>query len=691
VTTLTWYAKRLARMSPAEVAGRSRDAALHRRWRHRQVIDGRTDNTPLPTATPSFATTLSLSSAVVPGIPRARLLAAADDLLDGRWPVFALRRTDMSPSPDWFLDHKTGRRAAADEYCFTIDHRHEDAVGNVKYLWEASRHQHCTVLAAAWWVSGREDYAEAAATQLRSWWATNPFLSGIHWTSGIELGVRLLSWVWVRRLLDGWSGVQDLFDRNPVFLRQLHHHQEYLATLPSRGSSANNHLIAEMAGLFAASSAFPWFPESQKWRRHASDKLARELPRQTFPDGLNRELATAYHAFVLELGLAAALEGERSGEPLGTEVWQTLRAMTDAAAAVVDVRLRPPRQGDDDEGHGLLLDAPTYDRWASLLATGEELFGRMPWWPDVPRVDVRTILLCGLAAAPAVPGGRPTVRPSVFPDAGVVVLRTGQGASGEIWCRGDVGPHGYLPIAAHAHADALSVELRVDGVDILAEPGTYCYHGEPTWRSWFRSTSAHNTLEVASRDQSVSGGPFLWTRHARTRLERVSGLDGGRFADWQAVHDGYLRLSPPAQHRRRVRLDRVAGRLEIDDFLETEGKHDVRLSFHLGPTVECTLGAGQADLRWTGSENSPAAATLSLPEELEWESVRGRTDPPAGWYSPAFDVLVPTVTLVGVGRLGTGRPLRTSFAVHPLTGGRSGAALRTTSPSPSNDSREFTT
>ena len=689
MTTLTWYAKRLARMSPGEVAGRSRDAALHRRWRRRQVSDDRADTTPLPAASPSFAATLSLSSTAVPEMSRARLLAAADELLDGRWPVFALSRTDMSPSPDWFRDPKTGSRAPADAYCFTIDHRREDAVGNVKYLWETSRHQHCTVLAAAWWVSGSEDYAEAAATQLRSWWAANPFLSGVHWTSGIELGVRLLSWVWVRRLLDGWSGVQDLFEHNPDFLRQLHHHQEYLATLPSRGTSANNHLIAEMAGLFAAGCAFPWFPESQKWRRHAGDALARELPRQTFPDGLNRELATAYHAFVLELGLTAALEGERSGHPLGEEVWRTLRAMTDAAAAVVDVRLRPPRQGDDDEGHGLLLDPPTYDRWASLLATGERLFGRKPWWPDVPRNDVRTTLLSGLATAPAVPSGRPTVRPSMFPDAGVVILRTGHGRSPEIWCRGDVGPHGYLRIAAHAHADALSVEVRVDGVDVLADPGTYCYHGEPAWRSWFRSTSAHNTLEVAGRDQSTSGGPFLWTRHARTRLERATGLDDGRFAEWQAVHDGYRRLSSPARHRRRVRLDRVAGLLEIDDFLESGEKHDVRLSFHLGPAVECLLGSDHADLSWTGPDHTPVAATLSLPEELEWESVCGRTDPPEGWYSPAFGALVPTVTLVGVGRLGTGRPLRTTLAVHVPTAERSSTALRMTSPAPS-DSWEFT-
>ena len=72
-----------------------------------------------------------------------------------------------------------------------------------------------------------------------------------------------------------------------------------------------------------------------------------------------------------------------------------------------------------------------------------------------------------------------------------------------------------------------AVEVRYDGTDVLADPGTYCYHGEPRWRSYFRSTLAHNTIEVGGRDQSTSGGPFLWTRHARSRLiELETDADG---------------------------------------------------------------------------------------------------------------------------------------------------------------------
>ena len=660
---LRWYARRLVSMSPAEMVGRARDELTKRRWRSRQVAGAGADPAPVPAA-PVFAAPLPGGADDVPEEARVRLKEAAEGLLAGRWQVFAQTRDDMAPAPDWFLDPSTGRRAPDRAYCFDVDLRDPAVVGNVKYVWEPSRHQHLTVLAAAYRLSGDERYAEAAAAQLRSWWAANPFLSGVHWTSGIELGVRLLSWVWIRRLLDGWSGAGPLFEGNRTFLQQLRHHQEWLARLPSSGSSANNHILAEMAGQFAAACAFPWFPESAAWRATAAARLRHELARQTFAGGLNRELASEYHGFVLELGLAAALEGELAGHPLDDGAWAVLARMTDALAAVVDVRLRPPRQGDADDGHGLLLDGQGYDRWASLLATGAALFGPAGWWPAAPRADVRTGLWTRLATRPLPAGSRPERRPSLFADAGMALLRHREGRPDELWCRADAGPHGYLSIAAHAHADALAVEVRVGGVDVLADPGTYCYGAEPAWRAYFRSTVAHNTLEVGGVDQSVAAGPHLWTRQARAELEEAAGLDGGPVATWRAAHHGYRRLRPPAVHRRGVRLDREAGRLVIEDRLDSRGIHDCRLAFHLGPDVACTLEGTQAVLEWAGDQGR-RRATLVLPGELAWRRLEGQTDPPAGWYSPAFDVRVPAVTLLGAGRTGRGQLLRTVLQLEP--------------------------
>ena len=92
--------------------------------------------------------------------------------------------------------------------------------------------------------------------------AANPFLTGVHWTSGIEAGIRLISWTWIRRLLDDWPKVGDLFEHNDDAVRQIGWHQEFLAGFPSRGSSANNHVLAEAAGQLVAACAFPWYRRS---------------------------------------------------------------------------------------------------------------------------------------------------------------------------------------------------------------------------------------------------------------------------------------------------------------------------------------------------------------------------------------------------------------------------------------------
>jgi hypothetical protein len=237
------------------------------------------------------------------------------------------------------------------------------------------------------------------------------------------------------------------------------------------------------------------------------------------------------------------------------------------------------------------------------------------------------------------------------------ICRTDAASSPELWLRLDGGPHGFLSIAAHAHADALSVEARYGGIDILADPGTYCYHGEPEWRKYFQSTIAHNTLEIDGQWQSVRGGPFLWLRHALGRETEVT--DDGVTARWTAEHDGYSRLRLPAVHRRSVRMNRDARSIEITDTL-SGGDHDVRLAFHLGPAVEAELSDRVVYLRWT-AEPAPGAAVLTLPAELSWTLHRGETNPILGWYSEGLGRRVPAATLVGTGRCRRDVPLITAL------------------------------
>jgi uncharacterized heparinase superfamily protein len=241
-------------------------------------------------------------------------------------------------------------------------------------------------------------------------------------------------------------------------------------------------------------------------------------------------------------------------------------------------------------------------------------------------------------------GARPATRPSHFADAGLTLLRSGP--RDEIWCRADGGPHGFLSIAAHAHADALSLEVRHRGVDVLADPGTYCYQGAPEWRSYFRSTIAHNTVEVDGRDQSDSGGPFLWVRHAGSEIEEAA-VWLEKPQRWSASHDGYLGLPVPARHRRTVELDAESASLEITDNFESATSHALRIAFHLGPTIDAVLSGARAELYWEDTDGDPVQATLELPDTFEWSSYRGSTEPILGWYSPGFGRKVPATTLIG--------------------------------------------
>jgi hypothetical protein len=687
-------------MRPAEIVHRVDDEARKRVWRHRPP------SPPVPNRSRAAPVVPAELTERVDPEARAALVAEAEELLNGRWMMFGRQRHDMHADVDWYLDFVGGRRAPEEVYSLGIDHRDEARVGNIKFVWEPARHHHLTLLAMAYALTDDERFAVRVDRELRNYWAATPFLRGIHWTSGIELGIRLLAWTWIRRLLDHWPAAPALFEDNPVFVDHLGRHQQWIASLGSHGSSANNHVIAEAAGQFVAASAFPRFEDSRRWQHAAAEQLAQELSSQTFADGSNRELASDYHGFVLELGLVAWVEAVLVAHPVAPRLAEPLAAAMDALQVMVDSAGRPHRQADSDDAHGLLVDPVDYHRWASLLRTAPLVVEPAGWWVDPDRLggsgsgaDVRSAVFASCVANRAEPRPRggwaardaqrgsavEGARPAQLPEAGLTFLRrpgrhpAPRGSSpleprADIWCCIDHGPHGYLSTAAHAHADALAIEVRVDGVEVVADPGTYCYHGEPEWRDHFRSTAAHATVMLDDADQSKMAGPFLWATKAVTHLEAATGLDDGAVAMVQASHDGYRSIG--LLHRRRVELHRNVGALVVVDAFHRIGNGPpdrsipIQVGFPLGPSVEAELvgsadasgrgprhqstgshgdspgegaaGEVQARLHWPGG-----GASLGLDGDLRWVVLRGSELPRAGWYSARFGTKRPMFALVG--------------------------------------------
>jgi hypothetical protein len=233
----------------------------------------------------------------------------------------------------------------------------------------------------------------------------------------------------------------------------------------------------------------------------------------------------------------------------------------------------------------------------------------------------------------------------------MTILRSSAGAA-EVWCRCDGGPLGYSSTAAHGHDDALAIELRHDGVDLLADPGTYCYQVEPAWRSYFRSIRAHNTLELAKARHARQTGPFMWSASEVVEVlaHPVSWsahcirphIDGGEIV-----------------HTRTVSFDDVT--LTIEDVVDRPTPGVMR--FHLGPSVDCVLDGRLARLTWSSSNGGLHKAHMALPAAMSWRVARGETADILGWYSPSFDVRIPSFTLEGEGEIGRGRVLKTEVII----------------------------
>src|SRR5690242_17252296 len=129
-------------MSIAEIAWRARTAFIQQAWRYggpkRPAVGSISwSGAPLPDTTP-----------VDPGA-RQRLLAAAEGVLAGHWPVFGHNFDTAPVDPDWHRDSRTGKRSDPEQYCFSVPYRDSAQVGSVKSVWEPSRLHHVTVLAAA--------------------------------------------------------------------------------------------------------------------------------------------------------------------------------------------------------------------------------------------------------------------------------------------------------------------------------------------------------------------------------------------------------------------------------------------------------------------------------------------------------------------------------------------------------------
>ena len=642
MTNLMWYAGRAVAMSPHEMLWRLGRAgsSITERFGHSEPSDSKV----LGNSMRDWDTLLQEfreghARPVLLDIDGARRIAAdnpsevsalvaeADRIVAGERAYFGYRRVNVGANVDWNYDAVADFRWP-DVAGSRINHRFAEA--DPKWIWELNRLQHLPMLAQAWLFTGESLYAETAIDHLDTWLDQNPFGSGIAWRGAFEAGVRAIS---VSIALQGLRTSPRLTtQRYRRVVRMLDASARYCWRARSRFSSANNHLMGELAGVATVHLLFPELASPATVFNDCLKDLCAEAERQILPDGAGAEQAVCYQMHTAEfLSVVIGLLRLR-GDEVPPQLTEAVDRSSRYLSALVGDEDPDPRYGDDDDGFVLRLGAEPKRTVRQHLGITAAVAGA------TPRTSERTLTAAWFRLAPTshpgddpIDAGEATETSIYAPDGGLVLLRSGRRR-----LTMDVGPLGYLSIAAHGHADALAVTLSNEGRELIVDPGTASYYGHPQWRSVHRGTRAHPTVCVDGLDQSVIGGQFFWSRRAETTLHSVD-LERGSV---DAEHNGYRRLNGPVVHRRCLIAAPGDETIAVVDIIDSRTAHDIVVSWPLAPDLEAMPGKNGH----LATRDGDLALEICYAATVGLELQQTKADPEGhlGWWSDRLEARVPS-------------------------------------------------
>lgn len=540
---------------------------------------------------------------------------------------------------DWHLDYTTGKRWPL---CFYEDvpYRGPMRPGDVKYPWELSRHQYFSTLGKAYWYTGDEKYAREFVEEVESWITANPIYRGIHWVSALEPALRIISWVL------GYSFFRDSSQITPrffsLFLRSLWSQARFIERHLTRGFYENNHLVGEAAGLFLAGIFLAGFKRAEHWKNLGREILLEQIVKQTHSDGVNVEQAFHYHLFSLDFFLLFKLLHEQTAGPVPRAVDERLDKMF---AFLLHTRLPgggEPAYGDSDNARVFQLKSGEHGGYEQYLGVAAALYGRADCKWLAETIGEELILLLGKQGCVrfAEVSPRPPENSSIyFPQGGYCVSRD-KWAPAANFVLFDCGPLGYGS-GGHGHADMLSVMLVVNGQEVLVDPGTYAYNLDQTFRNYFRSTCAHNTITVDGEDQAIIIDRMAWDRIPRCTM--IDSFFSEFFDVMIAEHDGYNRLEPPVTHRRIVLFCKDPIYFIIIDQLESQGPHRYSLHYHFPPGVSILEGQDVVIARL--DKASQVMLKMEASELIEKSGDCSKMESRGGWFSRMYGHKIPSPSL----------------------------------------------
>ena len=517
--------------------------------------------------------------------------------------------------PDWLANAMTGKRAAGAECPWWKIQDFDPEVGDIKLVWELSRMDWVPGLAQQA-SAGNEKALQRMNAWLGDWCGKNPPYYGPNWKCGQEASIRVMHLAVAALLLDQVQSPE-------AGLRELVrlHLKRIAPTVGYAKAQNNNHGTSEAAALFIGGSWLAALGERDGagWAGIGRRMLEERVQRLVGAQGTFSQYSLNYHRLMLDTLSLAETWRRLLGLPEFSSCWQGralaasewLRHMVDPLSG------EAPNVGHNDGARLLQLDRSPYRDFRPSVQLATALFaGKRAYAPE--GIWDHTLRWLGVPLPDEEAG---PVGDYIADDGGFAVFRRGPAMVLMRYPRFRFRP---------GQADALHLDLWLNGRNLLRDGGSYSYFAGEQWTGYFGGVESHNTVQFDGRDQMPRLGRFLFGSWLKTeRLERPEEKEGGLhfavgYRDWRG-----------ARHIREIMFSEA--RLRVVDKL-SDFERGAMLRWRLMPGL-WTLEQDEGGVRVSGTENQRLILTVKATMPIV------RAELSEGWESLHYNEKTPLPVL----------------------------------------------
>ena len=446
--------------------------------------------------------------------------------------------TDLPP--DWMINPLNGVAVDKPGRPWWLIPDFDPAVGDIKVIWEASRFD--------WVLSFAQEAATANVAAfnklniwLEDWLQSNPPYFGPNWKCGQEASIRVMHLAMAALVLR--QAKQSL----PALIATIELHLKRIEpTIKYAMGQNNNHGTSEAAALYIGGS---WLllhgkEKGRNWQQLGEKWLEDRAKRLVGNQGSFSQHSLNYHRLVLDTFCMVEIWRQHLNLPVfSKKFYERSQAATDWLFHFIDPETGDgPNLGANDGARLLQLTGTDYRDYRPTVQLAMVLFAKQRAYAQEGDFNL-SVQWMGLELPQKVAAPAGT---QLFDDGGFAILRTEQAMAMFRYPR-----FRFRPI----QADALHVDLWVDGFNVLRDAGTYSYNTSSELQHYFPGTSSHNTVEFDSRDQMPRISRFLFGAWLRTDvLQPIEQIQdgtqvGASYIDWQgAAHTRHILLKSISMH-----------------------------------------------------------------------------------------------------------------------------------------------